>query len=286
MEWKKIELEDISKIKNFIDKRFQTGDLSGVNLYMWRNAKNLEYFIDEDMLVIRGVEEDIPFIYPPVSMDNERIRETVSHHLKDGYLIRGIPEDIYEPLKEDFLFVEERDRFDYLYLVENLISLKGRKYHKKKNHLNHFLKSYDFQYEHITRENIEDVIRFQRSWCQDRECHLDKGLSSEMDGILEVLENYDQLGITGGLIRIDDEVAAFSIGEEITPDTVLIHIEKGDIQYKGIYQAVNKMTLENEFSYLTYVNREEDLGSENLRKAKESYHPHTLLTKYRSTSKD
>ena len=286
MDWKTIDLEGINTIRNFIKNRFQTGDLSSVNLYMWRRAKKLEYLLTKDLLLIRGVEDDNPFIYPPVSESREKIVETVSAYLKRGYILRAVPPSIYEILKESFPLYEERDRFDYVYLVEDLISLKGRKYHKKKNQLNKFMNSYEFQYETIGGQNIDELVEFQKNWCEDRECHLNKGLTSEMEGIIEVLQNYDKLQVGGGLIRVEGRIAAFSIGEVITPDTVLIHIEKGSSQYVGVYQAINKMVLEHEFPSYTYVNREEDLGSESLRKAKESYHPCMLLSKYKSTSDD
>ncbi len=282
MEWKKIELEDLKKIKRAIGRKFQTGDLSSINLYMWRKAKKLEYFMDDEVLLIRGVEGDTPFIYPPISDNCMRLREEVLQHIERGYIIRAVPEEIYEILRDIVPLKEERERFDYIYEVDKLISLKGRKYHKKRNHLNKFIRSYDFTYERIDESNIHEVIDFQKNWCEDKECHLDKGLSWEMDGIIELLRNYQDLDAVGGLLRVDGRVAAFTIGEEISPDTVLIHIEKGNILYDGIYQGMNKFFLENEFSSYSYVNREEDLGQENLRRAKESYHPCTLLTKYRS----
>jgi len=282
MEWKKIELEDLEKIKKTIGRKFQTGDLSSINLYMWRRAKKLEYFMDEEILLIRGIEGDTPFIYPPVSENSRRVREEVLRYIEKGYIVRAVPEDIYRVLQSTVPLKEERERFDYIYEVDKLISLKGKKYHKKKNHLNKFIKSYDFTYERIDDSNIHEVIEFQKNWCEDRECHLDKGLSWEMNGIIELLKNYGKLDAVGGLIRVEGRVAAFSIGEELSPDTVLIHIEKGNILYEGIYQSINKFLLENEFSSYSYVNREEDLGRENLRRAKESYHPCMLLTKYRS----
>lgn len=282
MKWKKIELEDLKKIKRAIGRKFQTGDLSSINLYMWRKAKKLEYFMDEEVLLIRGVEGDTPFIYPPISDNCKRLREEVLKHIEMGYIIRAVPEELYEILRDIVPLKEERERFDYIYEVDKLISLKGRKYHKKRNHLNKFIRSYDFTYEKIDENNIHEVIDFQKNWCEDKECHLDKGLSWEMDGIIELLKNYHELDAVGGLLRVDGRVAAFTIGEEISLDTVLIHIEKGDILYDGIYQGMNKFFLENEFSSYSYVNREEDLGQENLRRAKESYHPCTLLTKYRS----
>ena len=159
MEWKKVELENIDIIKRFIKNRFQTGDLSGINLYMWRNAEKLEYYLSEDLLLIRGIEGNTPFIYPPVSDSKEKIIEAVSTQLKKGYTLRAVPSSIYEILKESFPMSEEREHFDYIYLVEKLISLRGRKYHKKKNHLNKFIKSYKFQYERVEKQNIDDLIR-------------------------------------------------------------------------------------------------------------------------------
>ncbi len=282
MEWKNIELEDRSKLLEFLQGRFQTGDLTFTNLFIWRKGKNLKYRIKDDILYIKGEEDGREFHYIPLPKhgDFRKINREISDLIREGGFIRAVPEGCRILLRDHFSFTEERDRFDYLYNIEDLIELKGRKFHNKKNQVNRFEKSYDFSYEKINRDNMYEVISFEESWCQDRECSIYKGLDKESLGIKELFENYEELHLKGGFIKVDSRIVAFSIGEEITPNTALIHIEKGDIKYQGVYQEMNRVFLKEEFSHLEYVNREEDLGIEGIKKAKESYNPVMLLKKY------
>ena len=282
MEWKNIELDDRERLNEFLLGRFQTGDLTFTNLFIWRTGKNLKYKIDDDILYIKGTEGENEFYYIPLPKhgDFRKIKKQISELLKANTVIRAVPEGVRILLEDYFLFQEERDRFDYLYNVEKLIELKGRKFHNKKNQVNRFEKIYNFSYEKIDSENIKEVMAFEEKWCQDRECSIYKGLDKESLGIREIFENYESLYLKGGLLRVQGDIVAFSIGEEITPNTGLIHIEKGDIKYQGVYQEMNRIFLKKEFSHLEYVNREEDLGIDGIKKAKESYNPTMLLKKY------
>ncbi|ADO82534.1 DUF2156 domain-containing protein [Ilyobacter polytropus] len=282
MEWKNIELDDRERLNEFLLGRFQTGDLTFTNLFIWRIGKNLKYKINDDILYIKGTEDKSEFYYIPLPKhgDFRKIKKQISELLKVNTVIRAVPEGVRILLEDYFSFQEERDRFDYLYKVEKLIELKGRKFHNKKNQVNRFEKIYDFSYEKIDSTNIKEVMDFEDKWCQDRECSIYKGLDKESLGIREIFENYESLYLKGGLLRVQGDIVAFSIGEEITPNTGLIHIEKGDIKYQGVYQEMNKIFLKKEFSHLEYVNREEDLGIDGIKKAKESYNPAMLLKKY------
>jgi hypothetical protein len=282
MEWKNIQLEDRERLNEFLLGRFQTGDLTFTNLFIWRIGKNLKYKIIDNILYIKGTEDKIEFYYIPLPKhgDFRKIKKEISEILKSGLVLRAVPEGVKILLENYFLFQEERDRFDYLYSVEKLIELKGRKFHNKKNQVNRFEKIYNFSYEKIDSKNLKEVMAFEEKWCQDRECSIYKGLDKESLGIREIFQNYEALQLKGGLLRVNGEIAAFSIGEEITPNTGLIHIEKGDIKYQGVYQEMNRIFLKKEFSHLEYVNREEDLGIDGIKKAKESYNPAMLLKKY------
>jgi hypothetical protein len=282
MEWKNIQLEDREKLNEFLQGRFQTGDLTFTNLFIWRRGKNLKYRITDDILYIKGSEEQSEFFYIPLPRhgDFRKIQKEISELIKSNDTIRAIPEGVKILLENYFSFQEERDRFDYLYDIEELIELKGRKFHNKKNQVNRFEKIYNFSYEKIHSKNIKELMEFEEKWCQDRECSIYKGLDKESLGIKEIFENYDALQLKGGILRVGGEIAAFSIGEQITPNTCLIHIEKGDIKYQGVYQEMNRIFLKEEFSHLEYVNREEDLGIEGIKKSKVSYNPVMLLKKY------
>ena len=105
-------------------------------------------------------------------------------------------------------------------------------------------------------------------------------LKHERKGILEILTHWDILDIKGGAILINGTIEAFSFGELLCPDIAVIHIEKANTNIAGIYQAINRYFIQNEWSNTVYINREEDMGIPNLKKAKQSYRPISMVEKY------
>jgi hypothetical protein len=183
-------------------------------------------------------------------------------------------------------FVAELDRAqsDYIYLTEDLIKLEGRKYHRKRNHIKQFKEKYSYQYIPLTSEWISECLRLETEWCDLRHCEAIPGLLNESIAIKEAFTHFEELGLKGGAILINGKVEAFTLGDPLNPETVVIHIEKANPAYEGLYSLINQAFLENEWSGYTYVNREQDLGEEGLRKAKESYFPNHMINKYTITS--
>ena len=180
-----------------------------------------------------------------------------------------------------FSFTGDRDNYDYVYQVQDLIELKGRKYHSKKNHVNSFYRSHgEPDYLPLCEALAPECIATVIEWCEKRGCDDDPVLSGERDAIIEVLNHFDQLGVKGGAILINDKVEAFTFGEQINDDTAVIHVEKGNPDIRGIYPVINQSFCRHEWSGLSYVNREEDMGLEGLRKAKESYYPVKMVEKF------
>lgn len=185
-----------------------------------------------------------------------------------------------------FSVTADRDDFDYIYRLEDLRSLAGKKYHQKRNHLKKFQR-YPFVYAPLTEADHEDCIRLAA------ECYLQKNGVSDYSGQVEQLAIhtffmlFQQLGLMGGTLRVDGKLAAFTLGERINSNTICVHIEKGDIAYEGVYPAINYYFVNQiEDPAIEYVNREEDLGLPGLRKSKLSYHPVMLLEKYRLVQTD
>ena len=173
----------------------------------------------------------------------------------------------------------DRDIADYIYETQALIELKGRKYHGKKNHINKFSKMYDWSYEAITPENTQECLDMLKKWkaqncaTEDLEKHAEICVSEAS------LREREFLGLTGGLLRVDGQVVAFTVGEQIHPDTFCVHIEKAFADIKGAYSMINQQFLIHEAADCKYVNREDDVGDPGLRKAKLSYHPAFLEEK-------
>jgi hypothetical protein len=186
---------------------------------------------------------------------------------------------------EKYLVEEDRDNSDYVYLTENLIKLPGKKYHGKKNHVNKFVKNNEYEYKELDAELVKGVLNLQEEWCELRECVLNPGLFHENNAIYEAISNHEHLGFVGGAILIDSKVEAFSLGEMLNPETVVIHVEKANPAIPGLYAAINQIFLDRAWAGVKYVNREQDLGVEGLRKAKLSYNPDHMAVKYTLTHK-
>lgn len=272
----------------FHAQRIEASDMLFGNLYIWHFSRTIKYALIDDCLVVwtKFPNEPHPFIFFPLGRGN---RKGAIEKMKEYFLDNKMPFSLrslepYQSAELENLFpnsfeiTPNRDRFDYIYNIDELIALSGRALHKKKNHLNRFFNLYpNFSYERVDESNAMEVLSASRAWFE----YSDKsdGLRNEMLGIEASLNNFSALGMKGAIIRIDGKIAAFSLAEQINDDSVVIHIEKGNTFYEGIYQAINQQFLKNDFSHLRFVNREEDLGIEGLRKAKMSYKPLRFIEK-------
>lgn len=292
MSWKKISLEDKNRIDSYFKlRKCELSDFTFTNLYIWQFAREITYKIVDDFLVIRTKYQDKnPYIFTPFGSGDlgALLEKLASEFRRDGFPleIRSVSDaqkELLQSVRSDLEFVENRDRFDYIYSINELIELKGRKFHDKKNHLNRFKELYSYRYEPISMENIEELKNVWKSWFAKIEARASIGLKMEFFGIEELFRHYGALNIKGAIIRVNDKIVAFTLGESLNDETVVIHTEKADTDYHGAYQIINQQFLENEWSCFKNVNREEDLGIAGLRKAKLSYNPTYLAKKYETT---
>lgn len=280
MDWKKLTIDSREELQKFLKNKFETSDMNFTNLFLWSFSENIQYTVENEILYIKGFYEGNEYYFSPVSKDDnkDKIITAVKKIKEKNGKIVFIPESYKEFLKEDFIVTEERDSFDYIYLQEDLAELKGRKFSSKKNKINKFKKTYNFTYEKISRENIEDIKIFQREWTENRK--EDTIIISETMGIEELLNNYETLELRGGVIKVDGKIVAYAIGEKLTENMGVIHIEKGIFDYQGSYQMINMYVAKEEFSDVKLMNREDDFGSLGLREAKLSYQPIEFIKKY------
>lgn len=285
MKWKLLNIESKEEINEYLKGRFITSDLNFTNLLLWSLGEETKYKIENNVLTIKGNYLGEEYYYMPIPKNGEKEtifswKQEINSIIESGRKIVFIPEECVEILKDGFLLEENRDSFDYVYETKELMYLKGRKYSRKKNKVNSFNKKYDYVYEKITKENIKDIIEFQKYWYNIRKCFELEILKNENLGIMYILENFEKLDICGGMIKIDGKIIAYSIGEKLGKGYGVIHIEKGLNEYIGSYQIINQLTAQNEFTDCEYLNREDDFGDIGLRHAKKSYLPVKLLKKY------
>jgi hypothetical protein len=188
-------------------------------------------------------------------------------------------------LPDKLAFTYARDYSDYIYLREDLATLIGKRYQPKRNHINRFKKEYAYRYVPITPDTIRDCLLLEAEWQKANKLRQGEDASDENQAVFFALNHFEELGLTGGILYANDKAAAFTYGMPISQDTFGVHVEKADAAVNGAYPMINYEFANRIPKQYTYVNREEDLGIEGLRKAKLSYYPEIILDKYVAHSK-
>ncbi len=302
---KEIKLEDKALFNSYFHKYPpQTSEFTFTNLYMWRNFYGFNFMEWKDHLLLfsRDIFEakktpasgnkKALYFFPPIGPNPAEIIVSLFENLK-GVEFHRVPERISENIRNHEKFsslsidiLEDRDNWDYVYEAENLRNLPGNQYRQNRRWLNKFLENYDYEFKILTENEVERCKKLQLEWCVLRECEDDEGLKEEELAIYDALDNFLALGFQGALICVDDKCVAYTFGEILNPETMVIHVEKAHIEYEGSYQTINNLFLKNSFEDAIYVNREQDLGVPGLKRAKESYKPIRMEKKsivYRKT---
>jgi hypothetical protein len=271
----------------------QISEMTFTNLFMWRHHYRPKWLEKEGSLcIVFEPREGRLYGLPPVGKGDKRkalafLCEEIGRVSREIRICRAGEEFVTEHVDQSrYTSLPDRNNSDYVYLTRDLIDLSGNKYHRKKNHLNQFTKRYDFEYKPLDVNLVERVLGMQETWCQMRECVLNPELLAEDFAVREALGFFGELGYQGGAVLIDSRVEAFSLAEALNEDTAVIHIEKANPQIQGLYAAINQIFCKETWSGFTYINREQDMGVEGLRKAKESYYPHHMVNKYKVMPKD
>lgn len=260
---------------------YAASDYSFVNIWGWGEVYGLEWAWDEGLVWLRQTQPELVH-WAPVGAVATVDWSVQPRPVGASRCIR-VPEPLALRWQElpGVSVAESRDHFDYLYDRQELAELKGNRFHKKKNLLNQFLKGYVFSYQDLSTDCIEPALDMQERWCRWRDCESEESLVLENEAIVRVLQHWDRLpGMIGGAIHVADRIIAYTVAEALTADSLVIHFEKGQNDYKGVYQAINQMFAANAPAQYRYINREQDLGNEGLRQAKLSYNPVGFVKKY------
>lgn len=260
------------------------------NLLVWSTAYSTGICRYKDFLMCRwGKSNDYMYSVPIGTGDFKDAVEQIIHDAKSFGLtptIYGVTEnykkliDKYFP--DQFTYEGDDGYNDYIYSVEKMAELRGKKYHGKRNHITNFKKNNpDWSFEILNKDNINECITLHTEWIKEHED--DEDYSFEFEAVLTAFENYEKLGFVGGLIRVDGKVIAYTMGERHSDRLFVTHFEKAPADVQGAYPIINQEFTKNCLMNYEYVNREEDLGLEGLRKAKQSYNPEIILEKYVAT---
>ena len=290
-----IGLEDKNWITDILSQvDFYTCEYPFGNIFSYGAKMDIEVGEISGCLVTKCIQDDYVMYCCPVGKGN--LKDAFDYILKDAekdgrdFEIFGISPDTAEFVSKNYGDILDvflvRDTFDYLYNSEDLINLTGKKYQPKRNHISYFMKNFDWSYERISKENIPECYEMSKLWLEGALEEYREELEGELKIIKRVFDNYDKLDYVGGLIRKDGVVVAYAMGEPGPEDVFCVHIEKAFSDIRGAYPMINQQFVKNELSEYKYINREDDTGAENLRKAKLSYYPAILAEKYEAKLKN
>lgn len=290
--FKPITMEDKSIFDKYLRYyNFDTSEYSFTNLIIWRMGCDIKYTLYDNALIIKKKDFNGNYHFmQPIGYTRDNIKNIVKKlaEYKEinsmPYLFKDAEVGFLEYLKKiygEYIYSKaDIDNFDYIYTTEKLTTLSGKKLHSKKNHYNYFTKTYNYAIKDLHDTEVrKDIINAAISWYEQKNNN-NKYLRYELDGIKEIVFNMEKLNLDAMAVYVDNKIAAFTIGEKMNPNMAIIHIEKGSSSIRGIYTFINKTFVEKYFSHIKYINREQDLGIEGLRKAKKSYQPVKMGEKY------
>lgn len=296
---KEISLEDRSLFNEFFKNYHpQISEFTFSNLFIWKDFYEFKFKIWENHILIFSKtylnkwkssisgNKNVIFFLPPIGNKPEDIITELFSNLE--YIeIHRVPESIITYFKKENqknqIAIEvktDRNNWDYVYERDSLVSLPGNAYRQKRRNLTKFISMFDYKFHFIQTECLELCKELQIEWCDMNECQSNEDLKQEQNAIFNAFNYYEELSLNGGLIMVDGKCIAYTIGEKLNKDTMVIHFEKAHVDYEGSYQAINNLFAKECCKDAKFVNREQDLGISGIRYAKESYKPHHMIKKY------
>jgi len=285
-----VTIDDKDTLQFYFNKvTFGNCDFSFSNIFSWKYLYGTTFAIEDNFLFIRFQPEKYAAGYLfPVGSGN--LKNAVERMIQDAadrsteFHIYSVTQKMFDLLEEampgQFVYEKDRDWYEYIYASKDLISLVGKKYQAKRNHINKFKRVYEWEYLPITREIIPDCLKLYERWSDEHDDQIDKrSFTADRIATQTSFQNFEKLGLVGGALKINSEILAYSYGQPLTKDIFGIHAEKCLYSIDGGFAMINREFAEHNCAAYTYINREEDLGISTLRQAKLSYHPAILLEK-------
>lgn len=285
------------EVRPFFQKQYAKypqvhSDNTFTNMVCWNHFAHYEYAHIRKNIVVSSTIEGMRKFRPPIGpRDDDILRSVLEFALREG---DDIPLVLIDSETRKWLAIEfpllvvhpDRDHFEYVYRSSDLADLPGRQYLTIRHQINRFRRRCSPSVELLSVQTREEVKQFLVEWCEWKHCEEEPFLAHEKEAIIFALDHLPELGLSGIAIRVNDKIGAISLFEQMTPDTALVHFEKGLPDCEGIYKAINAETagiLRNTFAF---INRESDMGIDGLREAKTRYHPHHMVEVYYATSDD
>lgn len=305
MDWKTPALTDLETLqKCAVNNDFFANVYGAVNCVLYAKKFSAQIAEEGGWLYLKLYENKEPRFFFPHKIEGgldgaEAALELLAREAGGAFVLKNITaaeKEIAVRVFPKAQIAAARESSDYIYRTTDLAALSGKKYGKKRNHINQFkAKRTDYRFEPLTSGNLQDAREIEEKWLEEVLAHDAAGANSaagddlkiEKEIIFFALENFERFGqssgMTGGLLYVDNKPAAFCVASLLSAAVTDVHFEKCLFEFArdGGYAVIN-----NEFSKSVkteFINREEDLGIEGLRKAKLSYYPEEILEKYNGT---
>ena len=284
-----IEAEDGRWARPLLESNgYKSCEYAFVNLYMWSRVYKSQIARFEDFVVARSEGRRMHYLYPAGMGDVSRVLDAImadAEKAGKAPVLFSLNEEAKEQMERQFpdvfTFSKPAGEADYIYLASDLAELPGKKFQKKRNHCSRFERSYpSWQFQEITAESMAAVSKFNNRWCNLYDNRDDKGIATEHEAIELAFRHYEELNLKGGYITIDGEIVAFSFGSPMGNEMFVTHVEKALYDISGAYNIINREMAKHFCKDIRYINRENDVDEEGLRKAKLSYNPVLLEEKY------
>lgn len=265
----------------------KASDYSFVNIWAWADKYRFEWAWQDDLVWLRYRYGPLYLYGAPIGDWRRKDWQQLLHkNLEPHFIMTRVPEALSDIIKEQIprMKIEnQREHWEYIYKISDLIELPGQAYATKRKLANTFVKRYSYKFRSLQPDDIPLIKQFMKEWIEQQSQRPDVNIDDllmENQAINRLLENWRQLSeLFSGSLWIDNRLAAFTFGEKLDEQTVAIHFEKASLDYIGIYQAINRITLSTLPDNFIYVNREQDLGLSGLRKAKTEYRPVDFICK-------
>lgn len=280
---------DADVLRSFtMESKCMNCDINVANLCSWQFFYHTEFAIVEGFLLLRFLLDGKVTYMKPIGKGNLQHVLALLHDdarkLGDALRIACVcpcaQALMEESMPGSFSYESDRAKADYIYLRESLVTLSGKKLQPKRNHVSKFKRLYpNYEYRPLTADLVPDCLRLGEEWCSTNDSHEQRAALAEQRMMAYALRHIDDLHILGGTLFVDGKMVAFTFGAHINRETFDVCVEKADTSYDGAYAMINNEFASRLPEEIVYVNREEDLGLEGLRKAKLSYHPELILDK-------
>ncbi|MCQ2959694.1 MAG: phosphatidylglycerol lysyltransferase domain-containing protein [Bacteroidales bacterium] len=249
------------------------------NLFCWQEIQDTHFAVYKDSLLLRfTIQGKHIYTFPIGKQIDQSLCNEILSLLPDA-VFQAEESVLKQYCDKSFTITPHRDFFDYIYLRENLATLKGNNYQQKRNHINKFKSLYQYDFIPLDSTLTEKCISLEKEWRLHHNQEDQGSYNAEEKAIYKALSNFDELQLIGGAIIINNTIEAFTIGCPINANTFDIMFEKANSTFDGIYSVINQEFIKHIPEQYTYINREEDLGKEGLRKSKLSYKPYLLTPK-------